>query len=189
MDQQTGWRRSIWRPGRNIKDFSKDLRSLGFRQLNPSRSWVQWGSRLSSQGDTRIVWVLFWSDISPSKTAATDCGDFLFVVKTISFQWKQFLKIKCILISWSVAETCGTHSKYMRAVYPTKTFPNHYTIVTVSENFCFSFSSQDSTERILWCLSFCGIWELMLYKLERWRCWDGTYRLTSSHMTYRVLDL
>ncbi|XP_064913064.1 ectonucleotide pyrophosphatase/phosphodiesterase family member 3 isoform X1 [Columba livia] len=27
-------------------------------------------------------------------------------------------------------QTCGTHSKYMRAVYPTKTFPNHYTIVT-----------------------------------------------------------
>lgn len=27
----------------------------------------------------------------------------------------------------------------MRAVYPTKTFPNHYTIVTVSENFWFSF--------------------------------------------------
>ncbi|NWW92852.1 ENPP3 phosphodiesterase, partial [Rhynochetos jubatus] len=27
-------------------------------------------------------------------------------------------------------KTCGTYSKYMRAVYPTKTFPNHYTIVT-----------------------------------------------------------
>ncbi|XP_030890705.1 ectonucleotide pyrophosphatase/phosphodiesterase family member 3 [Leptonychotes weddellii] len=27
-------------------------------------------------------------------------------------------------------KTCGIHSKYMRAVYPTKTFPNHYTIVT-----------------------------------------------------------
>ncbi|XP_071597009.1 ectonucleotide pyrophosphatase/phosphodiesterase family member 3 [Heliangelus exortis] len=27
-------------------------------------------------------------------------------------------------------KTCGTHSKYMRAVYPTKTFPNHYTLVT-----------------------------------------------------------
>ncbi|XP_063773377.1 ectonucleotide pyrophosphatase/phosphodiesterase family member 3 isoform X2 [Pseudophryne corroboree] len=27
-------------------------------------------------------------------------------------------------------QTCGTHSKYMRSVYPTKTFPNHYTIVT-----------------------------------------------------------
>ncbi|XP_053137235.1 ectonucleotide pyrophosphatase/phosphodiesterase family member 3 [Hemicordylus capensis] len=27
-------------------------------------------------------------------------------------------------------KTCGTHSKYMRAVYPTKTFTNHYTIVT-----------------------------------------------------------
>ncbi|EMP33516.1 Ectonucleotide pyrophosphatase/phosphodiesterase family member 3 [Chelonia mydas] len=28
-------------------------------------------------------------------------------------------------------KTCGTHSKYMRAAYPTKTFPNHYTIVTI----------------------------------------------------------
>ncbi|XP_077760984.1 ectonucleotide pyrophosphatase/phosphodiesterase family member 3 isoform X3 [Canis aureus] len=28
-------------------------------------------------------------------------------------------------------KTCGIHSKYMRAVYPTKTFPNHYTIVTI----------------------------------------------------------
>uniref|UniRef100_A0A4W3I1G4 Ectonucleotide pyrophosphatase/phosphodiesterase 3 n=1 Tax=Callorhinchus milii TaxID=7868 RepID=A0A4W3I1G4_CALMI len=27
-------------------------------------------------------------------------------------------------------KTCGTHSKYMRAMYPTKTFPNHYSIVT-----------------------------------------------------------
>lgn len=31
-----------------------------------------------------------------------------------------------------VTETCGIHSKYLRPVYPTKTFPNHYTIVTVS---------------------------------------------------------
>ncbi|KAM4865895.1 ectonucleotide pyrophosphatase/phosphodiesterase family member 3 [Thomomys bottae] len=27
-------------------------------------------------------------------------------------------------------KTCGIHSKFMRAVYPTKTFPNHYTLVT-----------------------------------------------------------
>ncbi|XP_032999681.1 ectonucleotide pyrophosphatase/phosphodiesterase family member 3 [Lacerta agilis] len=27
-------------------------------------------------------------------------------------------------------KTCGTHSKYMRAAYPTKTFVNHYTIAT-----------------------------------------------------------
>ncbi|XP_039705879.1 ectonucleotide pyrophosphatase/phosphodiesterase family member 3 isoform X3 [Pteropus medius] len=27
-------------------------------------------------------------------------------------------------------KTCGIHSKYLRSVYPTKTFPNHYTIVT-----------------------------------------------------------
>ncbi|CAH1773184.1 unnamed protein product [Owenia fusiformis] len=26
--------------------------------------------------------------------------------------------------------SCGTHAPYMRAVYPTKTFPNHYSIVT-----------------------------------------------------------
>ena len=29
---------------------------------------------------------------------------------------------------------CGVHTPYMRSVYPTVTFPNHYTIVTVSEN-------------------------------------------------------
>ena len=28
--------------------------------------------------------------------------------------------------------TCGVHTPYMRAAYPTLTFPNHYTIVTVS---------------------------------------------------------
>ncbi|XP_069345252.1 ectonucleotide pyrophosphatase/phosphodiesterase family member 3 isoform X3 [Eulemur rufifrons] len=27
-------------------------------------------------------------------------------------------------------KTCGVHPEYMRAMYPTKTFPNHYTIVT-----------------------------------------------------------
>ncbi|KAF6364359.1 ectonucleotide pyrophosphatase/phosphodiesterase 3 [Rhinolophus ferrumequinum] len=27
-------------------------------------------------------------------------------------------------------KTCGIHSKYLRSVYPTKTFPNHYSIVT-----------------------------------------------------------
>ncbi|XP_006200118.1 ectonucleotide pyrophosphatase/phosphodiesterase family member 3 [Vicugna pacos] len=27
-------------------------------------------------------------------------------------------------------KTCGIHSKYLRPAYPTKTFPNHYTIVT-----------------------------------------------------------
>nr|XP_021501340.1 ectonucleotide pyrophosphatase/phosphodiesterase family member 3 [Meriones unguiculatus] len=27
-------------------------------------------------------------------------------------------------------KNCGVHSKYLRSMYPTKTFPNHYTIVT-----------------------------------------------------------
>ena len=26
---------------------------------------------------------------------------------------------------------CGVHAPYMRATFPTKTFPNHYTIMTV----------------------------------------------------------
>ena len=27
---------------------------------------------------------------------------------------------------------CGVHAPYMRSAFPTKTFPNHYTLVTVS---------------------------------------------------------
>lgn len=34
---------------------------------------------------------------------------------------------------------CGVHAPFMRPVFPTKTFPNHYTIVTVS-----SISSVDA---------------------------------------------
>ena len=26
---------------------------------------------------------------------------------------------------------CGVHAKYMRSAYPSKTFPNHYSIITV----------------------------------------------------------
>jgi len=32
---------------------------------------------------------------------------------------------------------CGVHTPYMRSVYPTVTFPNHYTIVTVSTRVVF----------------------------------------------------
>ena len=27
---------------------------------------------------------------------------------------------------------CGTHAPYMRSIFPSKTFPNHYAIATVS---------------------------------------------------------
>ncbi|XP_074043699.1 ectonucleotide pyrophosphatase/phosphodiesterase family member 3 [Macrotis lagotis] len=63
-------------------------------------------------------------------------------------------------------KTCGVHSKYMRASYPTKTFPNHYTIVTglypeshgiidnnmydVHLNKNFSLSSQEKFDRKWW---------------------------------------
>ncbi|XP_004422453.1 PREDICTED: ectonucleotide pyrophosphatase/phosphodiesterase family member 3 [Ceratotherium simum simum] len=40
----------------------------------------------------------------------------------------EFLKTYSNQISWK--KTCGIHSEYLRPVYPTKTFPNHYTIVT-----------------------------------------------------------
>uniref|UniRef100_A0A4X1V675 SMB domain-containing protein n=1 Tax=Sus scrofa TaxID=9823 RepID=A0A4X1V675_PIG len=36
----------------------------------------------------------------------------------------------CINYSSVCRETCGTYTKNMRPVYPTKTFPNHYSIVT-----------------------------------------------------------
>ncbi|XP_047590431.1 ectonucleotide pyrophosphatase/phosphodiesterase family member 3 [Lutra lutra] len=63
-------------------------------------------------------------------------------------------------------KTCGIHSKYMRAVYPTKTFPNHYTIVTglypeshgiidnnmydVNLNLNFSLSSKEKNNPAWW---------------------------------------
>ena len=31
---------------------------------------------------------------------------------------------------------CGVHAPYMRATFPTRTFPNHYTIITVSVVLC-----------------------------------------------------
>lgn len=40
-------------------------------------------------------------------------------------------------------EKCGTYTKNMRPVYPTKTFPNHYSIVTVSGHFTFLCSYQE----------------------------------------------
>jgi predicted AlkP superfamily pyrophosphatase or phosphodiesterase len=30
-------------------------------------------------------------------------------------------------------QKCGSYAQYMRPVYPTKTFPNHYTMATVSQ--------------------------------------------------------
>jgi len=47
------------------------------------------------------------------------------------FRYPQETQVTHVLLCF-LTETCGLHSKYMRAMYPTKTFPNHYTIVTVS---------------------------------------------------------
>ncbi|XP_048452966.1 ectonucleotide pyrophosphatase/phosphodiesterase family member 3 [Rhincodon typus] len=63
-------------------------------------------------------------------------------------------------------KTCGTHSLYMRAMYPTKTFPNHYTIVTglysethgivdnnmydVNLNLSFSLSGDEKNNPVWW---------------------------------------
>lgn len=38
----------------------------------------------------------------------------------------------CVTVHHFVAGNAGTTTSHMRPVYPTKTFPNHYTIVTVS---------------------------------------------------------
>ncbi|GCC23754.1 hypothetical protein chiPu_0002152 [Chiloscyllium punctatum] len=61
---------------------------------------------------------------------------------------------------------CGTHSQYMRSMYPTKTFPNHYTIVTglysethgivdnnmydVKLNMSFSLSGDEKNNPVWW---------------------------------------
>lgn len=36
------------------------------------------------------------------------------------------------MFAFDFSGSCGTHSPYMRPVYPTKTFPNLYTLATVS---------------------------------------------------------
>ncbi|KAM5229225.1 ectonucleotide pyrophosphatase/phosphodiesterase family member 3 [Ctenodactylus gundi] len=75
-------------------------------------------------------------------------------------------------------KTCGIHSKYMRAVYPTKTFPNHYTIVTglypeshgiidnnmydVNFNKNFSLSSKEKNNPAWW--SGQPIWLTAMYQ-------------------------
>ena len=41
---------------------------------------------------------------------------------------------------------CGVHAPYMESSYPTKTFPNHYTIVTVSPKHL-SFTKNDSLNK------------------------------------------
>lgn len=74
----------------------------------------------------------------PSNTIATE--QLTVVLFFLSNCWFSIVIIHIYIMKsalLSVAETCGTHSKYMRAAYPTKTFPNHYTIVTVSESLLF----------------------------------------------------
>lgn len=47
------------------------------------------------------------------------------------------------LLFLSITETCGTSTPYMQAAFPSKTFPNHYTIVTVTQrNSCTQAGNQ-----------------------------------------------
>ncbi|KAF7253951.1 Venom phosphodiesterase 1 [Varanus komodoensis] len=75
-------------------------------------------------------------------------------------------------------KNCGTHSKYMRAVYPTKTFTNHYSIVTglyaeshgiidnnmydVHLNKSFSLSGSEKSNPVWW--SGQPIWHTAMYQ-------------------------
>lgn len=45
---------------------------------------------------------------------------------------------------------CGVHTPYMRSVYPTLTFPNHYSIVTV----CLSVVVNKVYKSSVWLYSF-----------------------------------
>jgi len=45
--------------------------------------------------------------------------------------YKMFERFCSAFLYFALA-SCGVHVPYMRSVYPTKTFPNHYSIFTVS---------------------------------------------------------
>ncbi|NXX90513.1 ENPP3 phosphodiesterase, partial [Centropus bengalensis] len=93
-----------------------------------------------------------------------------------------------LLPNFEKLKTCGTHSKYMRAVYPTKTFPNHYTIVTglypeshgiidnsmydVELNKHFSLSGTDKFEPSWWKGQPVGLFLIMfhLFMYFKWKC-------------------
>lgn len=80
--------------------------------------WAQHICMLASQFLTKMMdlWPLFTNNLLKSDTHVS------------FFIWLYLYNCQ----TYYVAGRCGTHSKYMRAVYPTKTFTNHYTIVTVS---------------------------------------------------------
>lgn len=56
------------------------------------------------------------------------------LLKPLSTWWNDPFTLAAFnyFLSPSISGNCGTSTSYMRPVYPTKTFPNHYTIVTVS---------------------------------------------------------
>lgn len=54
--------------------------------------------------------------------------------RTCAFESQSAARVAADVLLSSVlhlSEKCGTSAPYMQAVFPTKTFPNHYTIVTV----------------------------------------------------------
>ncbi|XP_078011256.1 LOW QUALITY PROTEIN: ectonucleotide pyrophosphatase/phosphodiesterase family member 3 [Phascolarctos cinereus] len=76
-----------------------------------------------------------WVDEECSASQKSQCPEGFSLPPVILFSMDGFRSE--YLHTWSTLmpninklKTCGIHSKYMRAAYPTKTFPNHYTIVT-----------------------------------------------------------
>ncbi|XP_044145402.1 ectonucleotide pyrophosphatase/phosphodiesterase family member 3 isoform X2 [Bufo gargarizans] len=76
-----------------------------------------------------------WADGGCNSSAAPQCPEGYDLPPVILFSLDGFRAE--YLQTWgdlmpniNKLKNCGTHSKYMRSVYPTKTFPNHYSIVT-----------------------------------------------------------
>ena len=93
------------------------------------------------------------------------------ILKPLSTWWNPFtLAAFNYFSSPSISGNCGTSTSYMRPVYPTKTFPNHYTIVTVSVDARLSCSNMEPSVALQNCIHN---WPICLFEngihlKERW---------------------
>lgn len=86
---------------------------------SPLSSWCPW--TVSEQSIWKITETMFPS--STSYVSHRQCWH--------NSSWR-FIRHPGVTEHHCVAGEAGTTTPYMRPVYPTKTFPNHYSIVTVS---------------------------------------------------------
>lgn len=108
------------------------------------------------QQNVHLNWLKFNQLLQRFESPQMTSSGFVFHV------WELRFLIFAFIIDFS--GSCGTHSPYMRPVYPTKTFPNLYTLATVSpwEGFI--------DGKMLHCSRNVGHVKLNLFLIELLRC-------------------